>query len=514
MPRVHTTSPRVQRIVTTVLFICAAASHVGANTPERISNTVPYRVSKPSSAKGRSGSATLTTRALLRKSGETDVELTTGDLDDESRLPTGSITALQIATTDGLGHRQMVKEYPTLTGGGYVALTFSGLPRGQALRVQANVAGIDGTRTDVVSATPSVRLRPDLSVQHVAVPSSGLANVPITITAVVAELNQDVGARANCRLLVDGVEVDRVAGLWVDAGGHVSCAFTYTFATAGTKSVGVQATDVAPLEYDPENNAAGTSILIAGEQPFDSYAADAISFETLSGSHYQDWSTRSDGSTVYGLDKEEERLTRQTDRYIGYHAVVHKRLIFPLTQFSVTESTDGTPVRTIVLKGIGVDGSSGGCAMQLAGSPLVVWLQICSSGTATGAGTTVLQYGSATGDVTYFSRGFDTAWHKSPDGTVVTDDSYSWNDSAASHRSIPPALDSAPTAWGASYEVEVTVVSGDTIFRGPLTMALQHDTVSRSTPWQCTESSGEWGWKRFCFALTDERAVVSGYAPR
>ena len=514
MARLYITSMRVGCIA--LLFASAGAADVRANSPERISNTVPYRVSRPSSAKGRAGSATLTARALLRKSGETDIELTTGDLDGaSSRL--GSITGVQIATTDALGHRQMVKEYPTLSGvDGYVAFMYTGLLRGQPLRVQANVAGIDGTRTDVVSATPSVRLRPDLSVHHVSAPATGLVNVPITITAVIGELNQDVGARASCRLFVDGFEVDHAAGLWVDAGGQVSCAFTYTFETAGTKSVQVQATDVAPMDFDLENNSATTSIRIATEQLFDWYAVDSISFETTYGSHYQDWSTRGDGSTVYGQDVEDERLMHQTDRYIGYQAIVHKPVTFPLTQFSAVESTDGALVRAVVLNGIGVGGSSGGCAMEFAGSPLVLWLQICShtSGTSDGAGFTSLQYGTATGDVTYFSRGFDAAWHQSPDGTVTTDESYSWNDSASSHRSVPPTVDSAPAEWGATYDVDVTVVSGDTIFRGPLTMVLQRRTVSRSVPWQCTEAGGDWGWRRSCFDLTDERVVVSGYAPR
>jgi len=514
MARFHFTSFRLG-CTAAVLFACAGVDDVRANPPERISNTVPYRVSKPSSAKGRAGSAALTARALLRKSGETDIELTTGDFDDASRPAPGSITGVQVATTDAFGHRQMVKEYPTLVGvDGYVAFTYTGLLRGQPLRVQANVAGIDGTRTDVVSTTPSVRLRPDVSVQHVSAPATGLTGVPVTITAVVRELNQDVGARASCRLFVDGVEVDRAAGLWVDAGGQVSCAFTHTFATAGAKSVEVRATDVAPLDYDLENNSAPASIRIFTEQLFDLYTVDSISIETTYGSHYQDWSTRSDGSTVYGRDVEEERLTHQTDRYIGYWAVVHKPMSFPLAQFSVIESTDGAPIRSIVLNEIGYAGSFGGCAMELAGSPLVIWLQICSSGIPGGPGLTTVQYGSATGDVTYFSRGFETAWHATEDGAVTTDDSYSWNDAAASHRSIPPTVDSAPAEWGATYDVDVTIVSGDTIFRGPLTMSLQREVMSRSVPWQCIDSSGDWGWRRFCGDIIDERVIVAGNAPR
>ncbi|MGI9166054.1 MAG: hypothetical protein ACR2G5_06670 [Pyrinomonadaceae bacterium] len=43
------------------------------------------------------------------------------------------------------------------------------------------------------------------------------------------ELKGDVGATADLILYADGVEVDRANGVWVDAGGTVSCVFTHTF---------------------------------------------------------------------------------------------------------------------------------------------------------------------------------------------------------------------------------------------------------------------------------------------
>src|SRR6266540_2547138 len=75
-----------------ILLCGVGVSDTRASEPERISNTTPYRVSKPPAAKGRSGSAALSARALRRKSGETDVELTTADFDAMNSPATGNIS--------------------------------------------------------------------------------------------------------------------------------------------------------------------------------------------------------------------------------------------------------------------------------------------------------------------------------------------------------------------------------------------------------------------------------------
>jgi hypothetical protein len=56
--------------------------------------------------------------------------------------------------------------------------------------------------------------------------------------------------------------VDRASGVWVDAGGVVSCAFVHAFDNAGTYTVQVAATNVTPADWDMSNNSASTSITI------------------------------------------------------------------------------------------------------------------------------------------------------------------------------------------------------------------------------------------------------------
>jgi len=499
----------VSRVRPLSLFVCIGTLVLGgigsgdasANGPERISNTTPYRVSKPSVAKGRTGNAKLTTRALRRKSGETDVELTTAaDLDTDAS-PSGSIARVQIATTDARGRRQMVKEYPDLAANeGYVAFTYTGLARGQALRVEANVTGIDGARTDVVSAAPAVKLRPDLSMQRVSAPSKALPGVPVVISAVIAELNQDVGARAACVLSVDGIETDRADGIWVDAGGLVSCAFTHTFDTAGTKSVTVEAANVVPWDFEIENNAATTSVVVRAVEPFDYYELRGGSEETRRGAHYQDWSTRSDGSIVYGRDYESDSLVTEWNQYIEYYAEVRQRFDLSVTRLSVMEWTGGAVVRSFALDEIASEPN--GCVARYAGTGPTVWLYICQRLGLNGPLTT-LSYVSTAGEVTYFSNGYDVQWHGAADGTQTIDSSYSWNYAESFHTV-------APLRWGSTYSIDVALSSSDAIYQGPLTMSLATQTISHSTPWQCGEWGGDWGWERFCGDSTDSRVIIEG----
>ncbi len=489
---------------TLLLLSSAGADHARAEGPERIPNAVPYRVSKPSAAKGRSGTATLNARALLRKTGETDVELTTGELDSSSGPVIGNITRAQVATLDARGHRQVVKEYTTSDSpGAYVAITYTGLPRGQALEIQANVTGIDGARTDIVSAMPRVKLRPDISVERVAAPAQVLARTPVVISGTIGERNQDVGARATCVLSVDGVDVDRADGIWVDAAGVVSCAFTHAFETSGTRTVAVRATDVVPSDYDLENNAAAVSIAVHHEEPFDFYTVDALSLETRRGGRYQSWSTRVDGPTVYGQDLETEELFHETSQYVGYYARIRGPIVLPITALTVVESTDGAVLRSTTLDTIDVPG----CVTRYAGTQQLVFFYVCTAPDSPDGGFgLILMYQSAAGEVTYFSRGYDMSWHQGPDGTVVTDASYSWNRSETITGTNPPA------PWGSTYTVDVALTSGGTLYAGPLTMTLQRDSTGYSFDWQCSEFTGDFGWTRFCQEYTDRRYTTSGYA--
>jgi len=143
-----------------------------------------------------------------------------------------------------------------------------------------------------------------------------------------------------------------------------------------------------------------------------------------------------------------------------------------------------------------------GCIGRYAGTEGTVWIYVCGRVRADGP-ITMLTYISLAGEVTYFSYGYDLQWHSGADGTVTTDSSYSWNDAGGSHTTTP-------VEWGPTYSIDVTLTSPDAMYHGPLTMAVLSDTTSRSVPWECWESSGDWGSERTCGDITDVHIILSG----
>ena len=191
-----------------------------------ISNTVKYSDAgrKPTSA--RAGSAALTARALIGRDMVTQLEVRATPAD-----PTRTVQAqLQKLKVKAIGYNAdtlFQVNHNGLSGATYTR-SYTGLGWLMTLQLQANVTGIDPNRTDVVDATVPVLLRPDLS-PWVWLTQRARVGEPYTVSAWVGEGNGHVGARADCVLYVDGVAVDRALGIWVDAYGLVTCAFTHTF---------------------------------------------------------------------------------------------------------------------------------------------------------------------------------------------------------------------------------------------------------------------------------------------
>src|SRR4051812_17540654 len=90
-----------------------------AGKPTLHPNGTPYRVSsKP--ATGRSGSASITARALLGKSGGTELEVTTGVL-DSTLAPPGNLAKVQVkALVPNTQRLSFTDNHNGLSGGGYV----------------------------------------------------------------------------------------------------------------------------------------------------------------------------------------------------------------------------------------------------------------------------------------------------------------------------------------------------------------------------------------------------------
>ena len=217
-----------------------------------------YRDQGAKPATGRSGSASIEARALLDVDGNTDIEVTTGRF--EGIGGGGSLAKVQLKLfRDGILFA--TDNYKEARGGpGTGTYSYDGLMRGQVAQVQASVTGIDPNRTDIVTVATEVKRRPDIEVASVEAPARVNLNAPVAIRGVVSEINGDVGARATCRLLADGLEIGAIPGAWVDADSTVTCEFNVSFASVGTRNLTVRVTDLEPRDYDASNNEASAAI--------------------------------------------------------------------------------------------------------------------------------------------------------------------------------------------------------------------------------------------------------------
>src|SRR5215213_10294324 len=207
-------------VVLLALVACGSVAQAQAQ-PKFESGSQKYREKNETGAKGRAGGATLAARLLYAKNGTTDFEATTGEF-GSATPPPGTIWKLHVSAVDALGVVMASYVYNNLDAGGYFKQTYTNLFPGQPFQIQGHVR-TSAKRNDVVAITASVQKRPDIAVSGIVAPPRAPVNVPVRITAVISELNGDIGGRTDCVLYVNGVENDRANALWVDRGDSVSC---------------------------------------------------------------------------------------------------------------------------------------------------------------------------------------------------------------------------------------------------------------------------------------------------
>ena len=496
-------------LVCTAVAMVVCAQRASAQAPALIANSVPYRVKSPSAATGRSGSVTLTTRALLRKDGATELELTTGVLDASTPQP-GNISKVQVTMTGAAGQVIMNKEYNNLTSfPGYMNFTYTGLTRGQTLDVQANVEDVDGSRTGVVTASPTVKLRPDIAVQRITAPDRVNIGAPVTIAATIAELNHDIGARTTCVLAIDGAEVDRAEGIWVDAGDTVTCAFTHAFDTPGLKAVRVTAADVVPWDWDLDNNEATETVAVmAPEENFTRFSGNAYAADVVYAHREQSSTLNQYGSYSNGTDYDTNYYRRDNEETATYYANLDSAIPFPIAQISLAQSTNGAVVDSAVFEQFqpttyfSGSGWWSACGQVVGDSHRYTYLNVCSFESSS-LRYTYLTYTRYAGEVTYFSTNYTRNWVRYADGSTA-ENVYSFNTSWQGQTgTLVP--------WGTDYTFDVTVTSGPNQYTGPLTIPLTPFSSSNIQPWTCTDSSGDWGYRHFCRESTNTRSGLSGF---
>ena len=228
------------------LAACLLATAVSAET---FPNSIKYKDSSVPNAIAVSAVASIEARALLNRDDSTDVEVTTGSFEGDS--PTGYLTKVKVGipTADGMlpvnfNHA----ESATFSG------NVTGVISGNVVTIDAQVRGLN-EGTDHATAQATVAKRPDLAVLFVSLPSFPVKGRIARVRTAITETNHQLGARANARLLIDGVEVDRAENIWVNAGGRVNVTFAPILdAEDGQHEFTVVVDSVNPGDWDDSNN--------------------------------------------------------------------------------------------------------------------------------------------------------------------------------------------------------------------------------------------------------------------
>jgi hypothetical protein len=166
-----------RRFVPLILLLGATPMAVWAQSKVpgyAIRSSGHYRQGGVGNARGRSGSANVTARALLGKDNNTTVELATGTL-DSGPIPPGKFSKVQFKPLIPSGDALFAHNFNGLsTASGYYSFSWPSLHRGEQIQLQSGITGIDSNRTDVVTVYETVKMRPDLAVQNLTFPETAI----------------------------------------------------------------------------------------------------------------------------------------------------------------------------------------------------------------------------------------------------------------------------------------------------------------------------------------------------
>jgi hypothetical protein len=483
--------------LTIVCWLMATIPATAAAAPPTLhTGAQRYRDSAPP-ATGRSGSATLAARALLGRSGETLVEVSTATLDSATLAP-GNISRLQIKLLDDKGRVRGSQNHNRLSSGGRLQFTLEGLGRGQPLQLQANIEGIDYRRTDVVTLQTRVRRRPDLAVRQLSAPETVQVGTPVALSALVEERSGDTGAEADCVLKVDGLEVDRAPGVWVDAASAVSCAFTHTFSSGGAHELAVEVLDVVPADDDASNNRAVASVWVEDSVSF--YLEASVDSSTERTVSRQDgWYTH----TAYPMHQRAE-WSQDTEHIRRHQTVLLSGLLsaevsFPLTAFTLTQSSGGVEIPGLSFYELELNGLPDESCLWEYDPVSSANLTLCS-----GPGYTSFLYVRYGGEVTYYSQEYRATW--TTDMRTGTTSFSDWS------HNVGDAAQWEAEMWspGSTYDLHVQLIDGATTYQATASVMLIPYLQEHGQPTTCTGSTSPNYSTQTCTSSKDTLEGVQG----
>lgn len=138
------------------------------------------------------------------------------------------------------------------------------------------------------SAGP-VLYRPDLSVEEVVAPEAAKAGQVINITAVLRELQGDLGATAKVYLRKGETVLDVVSNVRVDPFGNAAVVFGLSLNEPGLHELQVVIGEMEPGDYDPSNNSFMLDITIQQQSAWhyaDYWASEGVYFREEDGPYW------------------------------------------------------------------------------------------------------------------------------------------------------------------------------------------------------------------------------------
>lgn len=379
-----------------------ALRSASAGQPALVSNAVKYRDQGGKPARGRSGSAEVEALALLAKDGTTTLQVNARHVDG-ARVGTGEITKLQLKAFASDGGLKLTRNLHDRAA--RIPVVLPGLSRGEPVQVQANVRGLDRSRTGVVTVTETVKRRADLGIRLATAPAA-LPGQPTVIMATITEQNGDVGSRATCELLVRGEVVDDARSIWVDAGDMVGCAFTRTFSEAGSYALTARVrTDGG--DWDEVNNTDTATLQVRAREPeaftvqADLYRIDFIDTTWTSTT----WRNLADGTAG---ESEEFQAWRNIDGTAAMTGFLPHVVIGPVHLQVWQETGDVTLFYSDwTLSETGTDWCTDSRADTQGWSG---WVFVCSASGEGGGYSTIEMWGYLGHVVTYHGIEFGRAW--------------------------------------------------------------------------------------------------------
>lgn len=430
----------------------------------------------------------LTARALIDQHNITQLDVTTGTLDDPASAlgtqPQIKVSAYRLSCdpkhvcnpTDQDDLKKFdVDQFKNQPG--YAKLTFTDLLLGEVLQVDSNLRGADphhNNDTDHVKVSGIVVKRyPDPAALLLTASNAGPSGIQIPVgqpadfTLTVAEMNGadiSIGAHMDVIMLANGAQIDQAKGIWVDAGGVVAVKFHKIFTTAGPVHLQVRLENVVPRAWDSTNNTISLDIVVVPNTLPMNFSASLKSVSIKGSTLSRNWYPGPNGAINMSqpADSEFQDSRSGNTQDVFLNGMVAGLIPLP-ANIAVQETINGAAALSVSHQFTANDLSLPGGTLPAGSAYVGSYYDIATGatvqliltvGTDPSQTYSLLNYSRDAGTVTYFSSGYVGFW----DATHSNLTTYSSNSSSPLYAFGAVLPISAQTYYGLTFNL--TFASG------------------------------------------------------